>query len=193
MRDYSEKGLVPEIEKRRSRRMIQGGSLTDDTVERIMSAAAYAPSCLNRQPWRFIVVRKDDVLKKIHETLPPANAWVKAAPCVVFAATKYELDERLDGGRDYALFDTGMAVMNLQLQAVREGLRAHTIAGYNASAAAKILGVPDGYILIAAVVLGRPGTDDGVLNPRQRAEETSARSRKSAAEVIAEDAWNFLA
>ena len=35
------------------------------------------------QSWRFLVVINEEDLKKIHETLPDANYWVKKAPMVV--------------------------------------------------------------------------------------------------------------
>ncbi len=117
--------LIEAIEKRRAYRALSVEAPSDEVVERIMKAAVFAPSCSNKQPWRFLVARNEAAREKVAEALADGNYWAKGAPLFVLAITKPELDCRLKDRRDYALFDTGMAAMNLQLQAVNEGLRAH--------------------------------------------------------------------
>ena len=53
------------------------------------------------------------------------------SPFIVLVCTRAEDDCRLSAGREYALFDTGLATQNLLLQGVREGLHAHPIAGFS--------------------------------------------------------------
>jgi glutaredoxin-dependent peroxiredoxin len=79
-------------------------------------------------------------------------------PCIVCVATEAELDCRLSGRREYALFDAGLAVQNLLLQATREGLVAHPIAGFKPVEIKNLLGIPKKYTLITLVVLGYPGS-----------------------------------
>jgi nitroreductase len=57
---------------------------------------------------------------------------------------------RLEAGRNYAHFDLGMAALALVLQAMREGLYAHLIAGYKRSKVAKAAGLPEDFVPLNA-------------------------------------------
>lgn len=103
-------------------------------------------------------------------------------------ATKPSLDCRLDAGRDYAYFDLGQAALALQLQATREGLYAHPIAGYSPAKAAKAVDLPEDFVALTLVIVGRPG-DGGLLSERQAESELSARQRRPLGEVAFHDTW----
>jgi nitroreductase len=109
---------------------------------------------------------------------------------MVLVATKVDLDCRLEGGRDYALFDTGMATMNLQIQATKEGLYAHPIAGFRAPELCKAMGIPEDYVLITVVIMGYPGGEE-FLDEKQKAGEHGERRRKPISEVVCRDTWTF--
>lgn len=183
-------GLVNEIEQRRAYRALKEDKIPQDMIGRIMTAATYAPSCFNSQSWRFIVVTGDDALEKIHQSLPDGNYWVKKAPMVVVVATKEELDCQLSDRRDYALFDCGLATENLMLQAFKEGLYAHAIAGFEPLKVKALFNIPDEYIVITLVAVAFPG-DSTHLNQKHKELETSPRNRKPEAEVICHDTWEF--
>lgn len=59
-------GLLNEIDIRRAKRALSEEKISEEVVKRIMTAATYAPSCLNNQPWRFLVVTEDDKLEDMH-------------------------------------------------------------------------------------------------------------------------------
>ena len=159
-------GLVKEIEERRAKRALSEKKVPMEVVGRIMTAATYAPSCFNYQSWRFLVVLNDEDIKKVHKTLPDANYWVKKAPMVVVVATKPDLDCQLSDRRDYALFDCGLATENLVLQAVKEGLYAHPIAGFDPFKVKESFSIPEDFIVITLVAVGYPGNDT-FLNEKQ--------------------------
>ena len=181
--------LVPEIEKRRALRAL------DDTrpvplevIRRILTAATYAPSCGNMQPWRFVVASEEPALGRVKEGLSGGNYWAKKAPLIILVITQVDLDTRRDDGRDYAFFDTGMANMALMLQATREGLIAHPIAGFDPVAIKKSLGIPAEYTLLTLVNIGYPGPEDH-LSEKHREQEHGPRTRKDPAEVISWNRW----
>jgi nitroreductase len=182
--------LIPEIEVRRAKRALSEKKIPSEVVGRIMTAATFAPSCFNYQSWRFLVVINEEDLKKIHETLPDANYWVKKAPMVVVVATKLDLDCQLSDRRDYALFDSGLATQNLVLQAVKEGLYAHPIAGFDPFKVKKNFNIPEDFIVITLVAVGYPG-DDTFLNEKHKQLEHGPRSRKPESEVISYNIWEF--
>ena len=175
--------LLVEIEKRRAKRALSEKKIPADVVDRIMTAATYAPSCFNNQPYRFLVVDQDKELEKIRLNMPDANYWAKKSPLMVLVTTKPELDCQLDDKRDYAFFDVGLAVENMILQAVKEGLVAHPIAGYRPVSIKKAFGIPDDYTLIVIVVIAYPG-DESILNSKHLTSEHSERNRKPKEEVV---------
>ena len=183
-------GLIHEIEIRRAKRALDDKKIPKQMIDRIMTAATYAPSCFNNQSWRFLVATSDDALEKIHAALPDANYWVKKAPMVVAVVTKPDIDCQLSDGRDYALFDCGLATENLMLQAFKEGLFGHAIAGFDPFKIKTAFHIPDAYILITLVAVGFPG-DDAFLNEKHKILENSPRDRKPESEVICYNRWEF--
>jgi nitroreductase len=182
------KDIVPELSARRARCGISADSLSIDVIERLLGAAILAPSCANAQPWRMVAVTADK-LPAVREALSEGNRWATRAPLVVVMATKLSLDKRLEGGRDYAYFDLGMAAMALMLQATREGLYAHPIAGYTPQKVAQAVGLPEDYVPLTLIVVGKPG-DDALLNEGQKLREGAPRQRKTVGEIAYYGSWD---
>jgi nitroreductase len=180
--------LLPELVSRRARCGIAADPLPEDQVGRLLSAAVLAPSCSNNQPWRMVAVTGER-LTAVREALSEGNRWATRAPLIVVMATKPSLDCRSDGGRDYAYYGCGMAAMALMLQATREGLYAHPIAGYTPAKVARAVGLPEDFVALNLIVVGRPG-DDALLNEGQKIRETAERKRKPLSEVAFRDSWD---
>src|SRR6476646_5219465 len=62
---------------------------------RLFEAARWAPSSLNEQPWRFVVVRREessDAWRALVDALTPTNrAWATAAPVLALTAVRLTL------------------------------------------------------------------------------------------------------
>ena len=142
------------IETRRAYRALAPVEISDETVRDLAHSASLAASCFNNQPWRFVFVRKPDVLAEMFETLPDGNAWARAASMIVAVISKPDLDCQIMG-RDYFLFDSGMATAQMILRATELGLVAHPIAGYSPKKARGVLGVPDDLSVAALVIFGK--------------------------------------
>lgn len=184
--------LLPEIKLRRAKRALQERTIPPEVIRRIMTAAVYAPSCFNNQSWRFLLATKEEALQKVREALAGANYWMKKAPLIVVVATRPEFGCQLSDRREYALFDCGLAVENLMLQAFREGLYAHAIAGFSPRKVKEAFSIPDDYIVITLVGVGYPGAETH-LNDKHRELEHSERVRKPEGEVICYNSWTFQA
>jgi len=66
-------------------------------------------------------------------------------------------------GREYYLFDTGMATAFIMLRATELGLVAHPIAGYKEDAVKEILGIPEEMTLITLLIVGKHADTIGPL------------------------------
>ena len=177
--------LNPFIFVRRAKRALREDTIPKEDLEKLIEAAHLAPSCFNNQPWRFVVAQGEK-LEAVKKALPGGNYWALRAPAIIAVASHPDLDCRLSDNRDYFLFDCGMAVGFLMIQATQMGLVAHPIAGYDPLAVKEALAIPADYVLITLVVVGKPG-DPGVLSEKHRELELGPRIRKPLSAVLG---WN---
>ncbi len=180
--------ILKEIRERRAYRALGEEHIPREALNNILKAASLAPSCFNKQPWKYIVIDKQEILEEIHKALPENNSWAKKAPAMIISLTGIDLDCSLPDNRNYALFDTGLSVMNLMLQAQKEGIVAHPMAGYDSSMIREKFHIPDNYIIIALVALGFRG-DDSKLTAKQKEIEISPRTRKPIDEIASFNKW----
>lgn len=183
-------GLVKEIDARRSSRALLEDTIDDEIVQRLITAAIYAPSCSNNQPWRFMVVTGEVALKKLHSSLTDGNYWAKKAPLIFVVATKATFDAKLSDNREYALYDCGLAAENLLLQATKEGLYAHPMAGFDPLIIKEAFDIPKDYIVINLIAVAYPGPLEG-LSEKHILAEQSERNRKPQEEVVCHNKWVF--
>src|SRR3989337_3498517 len=65
--DYD--GLLKLFEKRRSIRKYKNEPVPDEYIDKIIEAGRWAPSGANKQPWEFIIIRTEELKKRIIEIL----------------------------------------------------------------------------------------------------------------------------
>lgn len=167
--------------ERWSSRAFSGEGIDHDELMRLFEAARWAPSSNNLQPWHFIYAhRGTPEWDKLFNLLVEFNQmWAKnAAVLVVMVADKREKVGEGDS-RTYA-FDCGAAWENLSLQASRQGLIAHGMAGFDYDKAREVCVIPDYFALLAMAAIGMPG-DIGDLHERmQKSEQPNQRHPTSA-------------
>ena len=149
------------INKRRAFRSLDPVEISDDLIKDFAEAAQLAPSCGNKQPWRFIFVHEKEQLEKLFRTLSPGNKWVEKASLIIGVVSKPKND-CIVGERLYYLFDTGMATGLILLRATELGLVSHPIAGFNEEKAKEILEVPNEMRLITLIIVGKHSKE---INP----------------------------
>jgi nitroreductase len=183
--------IVPEIEQRHARRAYSPDTLPREQVERLLEAATLAPSCNNKQPWRFLVCNEGEALEQARDALLGGNYWARVAPVLVVVTTRDEFDCQLTDNRNYAQFGTGMATMALLLQATREGLYAHPMAGFDPEKLRESFNIEPETSVITVIAIGKPG-DSEHLNEKHLAAETAERVRKPLQEVVQWNEWTAL-
>lgn len=183
------KEILSEIEKRRAYRALSQEKIDSQTLDTILKAATLAPSCMNKQPWRFLLVTDDKARSLVSDALVGGNYWAKKAPAYVLVITSAELDCKLPRGREYALFDTGMATMNLLLQATKEGLYAHPMAGFDADKLADSFNIAPEFVLVTVIALAYPGSTDN-LSDQHLEMEKAPRDRKALESVVFKNSWD---
>lgn len=180
--------ILRELTERRAYRAMSEEHIGEDKVQRLLEAAVLAPSCANKQPWRFLVINSPGGREKVQRALSGGNYWAKKADLYIGLLCRPEDDCQLEDQRDYALFDTGMAAMALQLQAVREGLYVHPIAGFDDLQLKKAFHVLDEEIFITILVIAYPGEGLGLSEKHQQSER-SERDRLKLSSVTYYQEW----
>lgn len=83
--------LFESISKRRSIRNYLDTQIDDNEIHEILQMGLYAPSGKNRQPWRFIIVKNSDVIKKIAK-LTVYSRFVRKVPVLVLLFVKKDIN-----------------------------------------------------------------------------------------------------
>jgi glutaredoxin-dependent peroxiredoxin len=183
-------GIIKEISERRSFRGLSNKLIKADVLNRIMTAGNLVPSCFNKQPWRYITVQSVEGLKKVQKGLNKGNSWAMNAPLFILVSTKDDFDCKIGDGRNYSEFDTGMSVFSILIQAEKEGILAHPIAGYNQQILKDEFKIPDDIKLLTVLVLGIRGNDN-ILSEKQLEAENGPRIRNSRINWLSEESWKF--
>ncbi len=166
------------IEERRAYRSLVPIEVTDALIDDLARNAQLSASCFNNQPWKFVFVYGENELAAMHEALPRGNAWAKDGSMIIAAIAKRE-DDCLIKGREYYLFDTGMAAAFLILRATELGLVAHPIAGYDEAIVKDLLAVPEEMIVITLIIVGKHSDEiSDVLSEDQAVAEKERPPRK---------------
>jgi Nitroreductase len=74
--------VLKTIKSRRSVRKFKPEQIKQDELDLILEAAIYAPTAGNQQPWHFTVIRNQDVLRRINQTVKDEMSksnveWIK--------------------------------------------------------------------------------------------------------------------
>lgn len=166
------------IEKRRAFRCLEKIEISDEIINLLARAAQITASCFNNQPWRFIFVKNSEKLEQMKEAMNKGNEWTYAASLIIAVISKKEFDCVIKE-REYFLFDTGMAVQSIILQATELGLVAHPIAGYSTEKVKEILSIPQDFNVITLIIVGKKSDkeNNGLLNENQIAVEKQRPER----------------
>lgn len=62
--------LIEAIKARRSIRKFKPDPVSDQQIKELLEAARLAPSGVNLQPWRFVVVKSTEARKRLNEATP---------------------------------------------------------------------------------------------------------------------------
>ena len=176
--DVEKQAVYRAIWQRRDVRRFHSEPIAGDILQRILQAAAHAPSVGYMQPWNFLIIRDAQIRKKIHNAFLIANEEAKemfeAPRRDAYAALKLEgitesalnicitCDRSRFGkvilGRthqpDMDLYSSVCAVQNLWLAARAEGVGVGWVSIIKPEALQNILLLPENVVPIAYLCLG---------------------------------------
>lgn len=155
----------------------------------LFEAARWAPSCNNRQPWHYLVARKQESSEfdRMLQCLVPGNAaWCKDAPALMISVANTSWDN--GDPNPYGWHDIGQAAAQLTVEAVSRGLFVHQMAGILPDKIRETYAIPEGFEPVAGFALGYPG-DPNKLSDRLRERELAPRIRKPLESFVFSGRW----
>jgi nitroreductase len=125
--------------------------IPDAVAREIVEAGRLTASGGNSQPWRFIVVRDKDTLRKL-AALAPTGPYIAQAPLAIVVATTQS---------PYAASDASRAIQSMILDAWSHGIGSNWVGFHGFDAVKPVLGIPDDLDVLAIVPFGYPARPTG--------------------------------
>ena len=152
-------GALDNIFERKSVRSYTDQPVSQEQVETILKAAMAAPSGMNAQPWRFVVVREQATKDKLAIGF---NKMIAKAPVVIVVCGK--TTNKLGGTNNNWTADCAAVTENLLLAVEALGLGAVWTACYpydeRMNPTIEALGLPDNVKPYCIVPIGYPAGKD---------------------------------
>ncbi len=142
--------LLNVILSRRSIRKYENKEIPQEILQQILEAGRQAPSAVNRQPFRFVVVKDSEKMKDLCDNL--ITRFVKYAPVAIVGCA--DVKSLLTG--KWAVVDTTIAMQNMVIAAWALGIGSCWIGACNEEKVKKLLEIPDKWKVVALVTLGYP-------------------------------------
>ena len=173
------------ISERKSIRAFSDKEISDEALITLLEAARWAPSSMNEQPWRFIVVRKEntEAFQKMIQCLNDSNKiWAQHASVLLLTVANNTITT-LNKPNAYAWHDIGLAIGNLSLQAISMDIFLHQMGGFKSEEAKKLFNIPNGFDPVSVIALGYQGNAEALPSPL-RERELKQRERKPLSEIV---------
>ncbi|UCG71169.1 MAG: nitroreductase family protein [Thermoplasmata archaeon] len=167
--------LLEAVKARRSIRRYKPTPIPDEILQKVLSAARLAPSANNSQPWKFVVVRDEDLKIKLIQACNNKK-WIAEAPIVIVACGfPDEADAYMGGYMNSFAVDVAIALDHLVLTATNLGLGSCWIGRFKEEKVKNILEIPQDVKVVALIPLGYPN------------EEPEQSGRKNLSEIVCYD------
>lgn len=145
--------VLNAIYKRRSIREFTEKEISSEQLYEIVKAGIWAPSGLNNQPWRFVIIKDLDVKEQVAQQTHYGHIVRDANALIAVYLSK---DNMYDTVKDTQ--SAGACIQNILLAAEALDLGAVWLGQIlkNKLEVNKILGLADSFDLMAVVALGYP-------------------------------------
>ncbi|HXL02495.1 MAG TPA: nitroreductase family protein [Candidatus Atribacteria bacterium] len=142
------------IQTRRSVRKFRAEEVEEEDLREILEAARLAPSAINLQPWKFIVI-KNDKKKRLIAQAAGGQEFVGEAPVVIVACATGR-GGFIGGYMESWPVDVAISVTHLLLAAWDRGLGTCWVGDFDEEKIKEICEIPPEVRVVAIVPVGYP-------------------------------------
>jgi nitroreductase len=147
--------VLPEIQERKSIANWSDRLIREEHWDCLIEAARRAPSSWNHQPARYIILNDKAAIKQVCQAMHRTNFWAEKATALVVQVAAPEDDDQVEG-KDYYLYDCGLAMMSMVYQAQALGMTTRQMIGWDEVAVKEILLIPQRYRVVVIAGMGFP-------------------------------------
>lgn len=142
---------------RRSVRAFVPGEISDAQVLQLLQAAMAAPSAVARDPWRFVVIRRQPTMDALSQLLSNGEMLKSATLAIVVCG---DIEAAHDRQLSYLLQDCSAAIENLLLAAHGLGLGACWLGVHPREErilkVKALLSLPEAIVPVSCLAIGLP-------------------------------------
>lgn len=176
--------LLTAIEQRRAIRQFEPAPVSGESLRKLIGAAIWAPSAMNRQPWHFAVVTDPLVLQSVEARAkawllekdpdgivgPELHAFLKDGTYHLLHRAPALIVIGAPGDEKWAVEDCAMAAQNMMLRATDLGLGTCWIGlvqeWLNTAEGLATVQFPPSVKVVAPLIIGKPAGRHGQVARR---------------------------
>ncbi len=148
------------ITERYSVRKFENKHLSQEDVEKILSAGHKAPTGCNFQPQRILVLNTDEAIGKLKGC---TKCHFDAPSAMLVCYNRDESWTRPYDGEKSAPVDAVIVTTHMMLKAYEIGVGSCWVMHFDPQAMRKAFNIPDNFIPVALLVMGYPASDSAPI------------------------------
>lgn len=155
------KSFLELCKERKSIRAYSDRPVKEEDINYILECMRLAPSAVNYQPWRFMIVRGSDCLK-LQQCY--TNSWFKSVGnCIIACCDHTKTWKRRYDGKDHGDVDLGIVTAYFLLAIVERGLASCCVCNFDAILCKRLFCLGEGIEPVCFLPLGY---QDDTIEPR---------------------------
>lgn len=159
------------VKQRYSCRAYKPLGVEKEKLDYILECVRLAPSAVNKQPWRFRIVSKEEDKARLQQCYN--RDWFKTAPMYVVASVLHDEEWVRSDGKHHGDIDIAIAVEHLCLAATEQGLATCWVCNFDAVLCKELFNLPDNEEPAVLIPLGY--AEDEVKPKNRKPIETIVR------------------
>lgn len=183
--------ILPAIRDRWSPYAFDSQPVAAGLIEQCLTAASWAASSYNEQPWYFLVAHREDThdFDRMLGCLLDANqGWAKFAGVLLLTVSQ-ETFSRNGSPNRVNQYDLGQAAAHFSLQATALGLAVHQMAGIHIGKIRAEYQIPDGFAPQTAIAVGYASSQPLVGQEELISRDSTPRQRKPLSQFVFKGGW----
>lgn len=123
-----------------------------EKLDYIMECVRFAPSAVNKQPWKFRIVSSEEDRKKIQQCY--SRDWITTAPLYIVASILHDEEWIRADGKRHGNIDIAIAVEHLCLAATEQGLATYWVCNFDLEKYNQLFSTPSGEEAAVIIPIG---------------------------------------
>lgn len=162
--------LLELVKRRYSCRDYKPTGVEQEKLDYIMECVRFAPSAVNKQPWKFRIISKEEDRKKLCQCY--RREWLATAPVIIIASVLHDEEWVRFDGKHHGDIDIAIAVEHLCLAATEQELATCWVCNFDAVLCKELFALPENEEAAVLIPIGYP------------ADEPKEKKRKAIGEIL---------